>query len=813
MSGHTVAPPFPGASNVNVVSAIRALAEDLASRSDSELRQLMAARPDVVLPPVPDFAALAARASTRVSVQRALETLSAPQLMVLEAVVLTTNLDGGVGSTAATLKTVIGSTTAKILEPYLAQLRDMALVRSGPVSRSRHSYLPLETLHEALGPYPAGLGRPLAMLVQQYPEYGERIRTGLERLYASAVPRPTGLPAGSGPATELARVLEGSWDAVLAAVPEKAPDLLGKLAASPVGSAKAGAASGTVTPIEWLLENGLLIRLDANHVELPREVGIAARGGLIIPSLPVTPPEPRLNSVRVSLRDNAAFGAVAETLRLVTELLAAAQSEPIATLRTGGVGVREVRRLADSLRVDREQVVWLLELAALARLIALDPDSSRWTAAASGSWHLSERHEQWLQLVRAWLDAERAPSLVGGRLPSGSTVNPLSSEASRTDAPAVRRRALSAALAISTEAANDDGRACVLDASSLIERLTWQQPRLRRRFSRLVPGMVVEMGHLGLLGSGALTDLGGAVAEDRFDDAVEALRDALPEPLTHFMLQADLTAVAPGYLEPQVARELALLASAEGQGPATVYRFSAQSVRRALDTGQDAAAILAFLEKHSATNVPQPLRYLVEDTAARYGSLRVGPAFSYVRSDDDAALTALLADPAAAALGLVRLAPTVVTAQATPAELASALRELGYSPALEGGAEVRQPIRSAGSTPSSSAVRTNPWVLTEEDLEAQMKVLRGSARPGPGGGAESEAMIGLETLRTAIRTKRAVRMGFADSSGNSTRQVFVPLSVHAGRVRVFDPENETERVISVHRIMDVETVEGASTDA
>lgn len=795
------------------MSAIRALAEDLASRSDAELRRLIAARPDVVLPPVPDFAALAARASTRVSVQRALETLSTPQLMVLEAVVLTTGPDTGTGSTAATLKAAIGSTTAKILEPYLAQLREIALLRSGPMSRSRHSYFPLETLHDALGPYPAGLGRPLTTLVQQYPEYGERLRSGLDRLYASAVPRPVGSKVpDSDPARELARVLEESWDAVLSAAPDKSPDLLGKLAASPVGSAKAGP-SGTASPLEWLLENGLLIRLDANHVELPREVGIAARGGLIIPFLPVAPPEPRLDSVRLSLRDNAAFGAVAETLRLMTELLTVVQAEPVATLRTGGVGVREVRRLTDTLRADRDQVVWLLELAALARLIALDPDSSRWMAAASGSWHLSERHEQWLQLVRAWLDAERAPSLVGGQLPTGSTVNPLSSEASRTDAPIVRRRALSAALALSTEEDNDDGRACVLHASSLIERLTWQQPRLRRRFARLVPGMVGEMAHLGLLGSGALTDLGAAVAEDRFDDAVTALRDALPEPLTHFMLQADLTAVAPGYLEPQVARELALLASAEGQGPATVYRFSAQSVRRALDTGQDAAAILAFLEKHSATNVPQPLRYLVEDTASRYGSLRVGPAFSYVRSDDDAALTALLADPGAAALGLVRLAPTVVTAQATPAELASTLRELGYSPALEGGAEPRQPFRGAGSAPSSSAVRTNPWVLTEEDLEAQMKVLRGSARPGPGAGAESEAMIGLETLRTAIRTKRTVRMGFADSSGNSTRQVFVPLSVHAGRVRVFDPENETERVISVHRIMDVETVEGASTDA
>ncbi|NJC21306.1 hypothetical protein BJ994_000382 [Arthrobacter pigmenti] len=791
------------------MSAIRALSRDLASRSDAELRQLISARPDVVLPPVPDFSALAARASTRVSVQRALESLTAPQLLVLETVVLATDVDAATGTTAAQLKRYIANTTAKTLEPLLAHLHALALLRTG-TAKGRSAYFPLDTLTEALGPYPGGLGRPITALSQQYPEYAVHVHNGVATFRAEGVRFP-GLPTTDDDAATLVTGLAVCWDTIIGLAPERTGALLEKLTASPVGSAPASEAM-SATPVQWLLERGLLIRLDANHVELPREVGIAARGGVIIPALPVAPPVPSLKSVRFSLRDNAAFGALAETLRLLTELLAVIHGNPVTTLRTGGVGVREIRRLADAIRADREQVVWLLELGAAARLIVLDPDSSRWVAVSDGAWHSIDRDEQWARLVRAWLDLERAPSLIGGKLPTGSQVNALSSEAIRTDAPAVRRRTLVAAASLSAEAANDGG-ACVLDAPALITLLAWERPRLRRRFARLVPGILAEMGHLGLLGSGALTGLGAAVAEERFDDALLSLRDALPKPLSHFMLQADLTAVAPGYLEPPVARELALLAAAEGQGPATVYRFSAQSIRNALDDGQDAASILAFLNKHSATDVPQPLRYLVEDTASRYGSLRVGPAFSYVRSDDDAALTALLADPAAAALGLVQLAPTVVTAQATPAELSGALRELGYSPALEGGAVPRPSVRAGGGAPSSSsflpATRTNPWVLTDEDAAAQLQVLRGSARPGPASGAESEALIGLETLRTAIRTRQPVRLGFADSVGNSIRQIFVPLSVSGGRVRLIDPEKDTERVISVHRIMDVETVEGA----
>jgi hypothetical protein len=113
-------------------------------------------------------------------------------------------------------------------------------------------------------------------------------------------------------------------------------------------------------------------------------------------------------------------------------------------------------------------------------------------------------------------------------------------------------------------------------------------------------------------------------------------------------------------------------------------------------------------------------------------------------------------------------------------------------------------------------VRASPWSVTEEEIAAQVASLRAGARhpgtPGRTAGPEGETLLGLETLRTAIRLRAPVRMGTADNQGNSVRQVLVPLSVSGGRVRVFDPERQVEKVVSVHRVMDVELIEGTPDD-
>ncbi|AXJ10060.1 helicase-associated domain-containing protein [Arthrobacter sp. PM3] len=825
------------------MSLIRALSKELQARSDDSLRALFCARPDLISPGVPDFAALAARASGRVSVQRALERLNRPQMQVLETLHLCTNADTGHSASAVMLKKLINGATVAAVDRLLKSLQDLALVhRADPphglnaaAAKQRH-YLPVGSLKDVIGIYPAGLGRSYTELVRLQPAFAQRVVQLVGELHRSgAAISPATTPMEAALSLQHWTATPESVRAILAAAPDRTTALLARfgnwaMGAVPQAQRRASVLheSSDVGPVDWLLARGLLVPLDAAHVELPHSVGVALRGGFVIEDFSLVPPVPRLGHTSAGLRRNAALGAIAETLRLVNELLYTVHEQPLATLRSGGVGVREMKRLSDSLRIGVNEAGVLAEFCGMAGLLRLDVDSSAWVQPPQLEWLALPRQEQWLWLVNAWLASERAPSLVGQpvnaaaagqahRGAAGTTINALSAEAQRPDAPVVRRRVLEILHELTLEAAAPDGQAPVLDAAAVLERAEWAQPRMARRFSSLIRGILSEAEMLGLIGSGALSQLGAAIAAEQPDEALGILGEHLPAALQHVLLQADLTAVAPGYLDPELSDRLLTMAAAEGQGPATIYRFSVDSVRRALDAGQDAAAMLDFLRRHSATAIPQPLQYLIEDTAARHSRLRVGAAASFIQSEDETALLELLNAPAAAGLGLVRIAPTVVVSHAAPRDTAQALRALGLSPVLEEAASavvrLRRSTPVTGGRPVYTAPRTAP---PDADIDAQLAVLRGDGpvAAGPAAqaaaaapGSEEATQLGLETLLKAIRLKQRVVMNVVDSLGNASRESVVPVAVNGGRVRVFDPDKETERVLSIHRIIDVEATE------
>ncbi|MGV9884622.1 helicase-associated domain-containing protein [Streptomyces sp. NPDC003006] len=329
-----------------------------------------------------------------------------------------------------------------------------------------------------------------------------------------------------------------------------------------------------------------------------------------------------------------------------------------------------------------------------------------------------------------------------------------------------------------------------------------------------------ETGAAGDAGGGGrgqrpVTGVEQAVAAER---AARLLAPLLPEPLDHVLLQADLTAVAPGPLQRPLAEALAVLADVESKGGATVYRFTPGSVRRALDAGQAASDLHAFLTAHSRTPVPQPLAYLIDDVARRHGHLRIGAASAYVRCDDEALLNEILADKRSQGLRLRRLAPTVLAAQADPGTLLEALRTMGFAPSAESPeGDVLITRAHAHRTPPRSApepVPDGPPLPDATLIGAAVRAIRAGdlASTAPrketpqtpsGGLPRTTSAETLATMQAAVMTGEAVWIGYVNAEGAASQRVIAPVRVEGGFVTAYDHTADEVRTFPLHRITGV----------
>ncbi|MFE9769822.1 helicase-associated domain-containing protein [Streptomyces sp. NPDC005808] len=308
--------------------------------------------------------------------------------------------------------------------------------------------------------------------------------------------------------------------------------------------------------------------------------------------------------------------------------------------------------------------------------------------------------------------------------------------------------------------------------------------------------------------------------------AARLLAPLLPEPLDHVLLQADLTAVAPGPLQRPLSDTLGVLADVESKGGATVYRFTPGSVRRALDAGRSASDLHAFLAAHSRTPVPQPLTYLIDDVARRHGHLRIGSASAYVRCDDDSMLNEILADKRSQVLRLRRLAPTVLAAQADPGALLEGLRAMGFAPAAESAeGDVLITRAHAHRTPPRSApapVPDGPPVPDATLLGAAVRAIRAGdlasttprkpasdSGPGSGGLPRTSPAETLATVQAAVMTGEALWIGYVNAEGTATQRVIAPIRVEGGFVTAYDHTADEVRTYPLHRVTGVaELAEG-----
>ncbi|HMT49609.1 helicase-associated domain-containing protein [uncultured Dietzia sp.] len=744
----------------------------LAALSDDALVRLCELRPDVANPPPASLDVLASRLRLPASTARAIGTLTWPDLLIL-ATAAALGADSGPVPLAAVAARVGVDDDEDAFRTAVRGLRDLALIWG-------------EETHARIVPV-TGAAIDAAPVTAPHP--GEPTGAALEAAWS-------GLSAGAvGVLEAIAR------------------------GRTPVGSLGAGA-SGTVRAAAAELAAAGLAEVtgDDGEVVVPRAHAVdRARHGVrpVGSSLLHTPAwsAPAAASRAASAGLDASGGVAAlDLLHRCDALLSALSVAPAATLKAGGVGVRELRRVARAAALEEHEPPLLLEVLAAAGLIAVGDtevgdtgfDSVWAPTEAADVWSAREPARRWAELVLAWWSMPRAAWRVGSQIEGGGPV-PALGDPVGPPAPTERSRVLRALSELGP--ASDPGDAL------LPEVVRWFSPVwFSRAGARPCTETVDEARRLGLVVGTTATTAARLLAagSPTTDDLEPVLTAALPDPVSEVIVQADLTILAPGPLVPDLAADFAQLADVESAGAATTYRVTENSLRRALDSGRTAAGIRELLARTSITPVPQSLDYLIEDVARRHGRLRVGSALSFLRCDDPTLIAHVLGSPVAEACSLRSVAPTVLVSQARPLDLVETLREHGFAPVVEDttGAVVAlsRPVARVTATAPRRAPRVPTRVATPAELRAAITAMRAadrvrSARGGTGAGYTGEAAIAR--LHEAASTGTAVTVSVVDAQGRSTSRIVVPASVAGGRIEGIEPDSAETVTLPLHRVISV----------
>jgi len=734
----------------------------LADLPDERLIRLLHLRPDLAQPPPGSIAALAARAQARQSVKAATDDLDFLRLAVLDAL-LVLQADA-TPVPAKKLLALIGDRAPEAdVSAALDALRERALAWGEAAVRVAADAVTALPWH------------PGQVILEDASRSGEQIADLVEDL---------------DPAQRevLDKLLEGS----------------------PIGrtrDAAPGAPAGR--PVPQLLALGLLRRIDAETVILPRHVGQVLRGERPGP-MQLTAPDPVVSTTTPGDVDAAAAGAVIDLLREVDVVIETLGAAPVSELRSGGLGVRELKRLAKATGIEGPRLGLILEITAAAGLIASGipdpepaggPDGPYWAPTlATDRFAALSPAERWHQLAEAWLGLPGRPALIGTRGPDAKPYGALSTSLYSTAAPLDRQLLLGMLSELPAGAGVDPAEASAA--------LVWRRPRWARRLQPGPVGDLLSESHaLGLVGRGAISTPGRALLDGDAGPrvAVEAMARALPEPIDHFLVQADLTVVVPGPLQRDLADQLATVATVESAGAAMVYRISEQSIRRALDIGTTRDWMQRFFTQHSKTPVPQGLTYLIDDVARRHGQLRIGMAASFVRCEDPALLAQALAAPAVEGVQLRALAPTVAVSPVPIAEVLAALRTAGFAPAAEDSSGSIVDVRPRGARVAAPQQR-RPYRPaprpSAETLDAVVSVLR-KVTAAPFGNIRVDPAVAMSLLQRAAKDQETLVIGYLDAAGVATQRVVSPITIRGGQLVAFDSASGRLRDFAVHRITSV----------
>ena len=445
---------------------------------------------------------------------------------------------------------------------------------------------------------------------------------------------------------------------------------------------------------------------------------------------------------------------------IVTELLLELGREPARELAKGGIALPDKKRLANAMAVDLENVAAYLIVAERAELVA--SEAGAWLASERGSsWLLESTQKRWRALAGGWISglAPDIRNLLGTR-----------SHAHWGDA--------------------------------LHSYVAWLYPAGGERMDERVTVLTRHAELLGITANQAPSGPGALLLGGDLEGAESALLPLLPAEVEKVYLQHDLTVVAPGPLTPAVDARLRVIADVENRALAATYRVSASSVNRALASGETASTIFSFLAEISLTGIPQPLEYLIAESSARYGLVRVAEldgaepaeaeygARSFLRSNDTNLLGTIVVDQSLASLNLLRVGSNRVVSRFPLDVVFWSLSDARYPVAAENslGAIVVLERRRVARTIRPS------FADPVAELVERLRI-----------GGEPEADQNdrdwlAKQLDAAVRGKLALTVRVRMPDGSTVELQLEPASVAGGRLRARDRKSDIERTLPLSSI-------------
>lgn len=426
------------------------------------------------------------------------------------------------------------------------------------------------------------------------------------------------------------------------------------------------------------------------------------------------------------------------TVSALADLLLLAREKPFALLTGGNVSAGEKRQLGES-GVVAESIDALIAIAVDSGLVAPDARRLRTTPRAE-DWLRSSVADRWSTLVGGFRGAlpRGVRTADGGWIPTDAWAHAHPWDPTWPDR-----------------------------STALLER------------ARLL---------------GLITDGGGEpawAASIRRGENVDAtaLTALLPNEVDRIFLQNDLSAISPGPLAPGLDVRLRTIAARESAAQASTYRFTPESIAHALVAGETEQSILEFLESLSLTGIPQPLRYLVTQTAQRHGLVQVSTdpetGRTRIESSDQHLIEAMAVDQGLRPLALAK-------------HVASLTTRVGRDTVYWALTDARYPATLVDEDGNVMAGERNPTAVVTPEPAPDYAPLIAAMRSHQGPDADA-AWLDRE-LEAAVRAKAVLRVSVGMPDGSTRELILEATGIGGGRLRGRDRAADVERTLPISSI-------------